>query len=493
MSLASDRIPTSADILLVAVNARYSHCSYAGRTLMANLGPLTERAALLETDLDTAPMQLASAIAARAPRIAGFSVYLWNTRLVRDTAQLLRSVAPGMAIVCGGPEIVAGCAPDWRGLADALVRGEGEQVFREWCLKRLRCPPGGETAPGEPEWIEVRDGVAPETLDLPYGLYSDADIRQRTIYVESSRGCPFHCLYCSSCGSGLRLLPLARLLPELERLRARGVRRFKFLDRSINADEAHACALLDFFLERPATGLHVHFELTPVKLGDDLRARLAAFAPGVLHLEVGVQTLSDAVARRIGRPETRVAALECLRFLTRETGACVHADLIFGLPGEDQAGFAAGFDTLVRMGLPELQVNRLKGLPGTPLLRLPELSEAFSPLPPYEVLRTDALDFAALTRLQRFATAWDRLNNRGHFRNALPLLWRDPRASPYAAVAALAERVQTREGRVHALGEHAWARHLYAFLLESQGMDDRTVRATLAADGVPDAVLRAGG
>ena len=116
------------------------------------------------------------------------------------------------------------------------------------------------------------------------------------------------------------------------------------------------------------------------------------------------------------------------------------------------------------MGIPEIQVNRLKGLPGTPLLRLPALTGAFSPLPPYEVLRTDCLGFADLTRMQRLAHAWDRLHNRGHFSQMLPLLWRDAGRSPYAAVGELAEDVYRREGRVHALGREAWAAALKAAL-----------------------------
>ena len=157
-------------------------------------------------------------------------------------------------------------------------------------------------------------------------------------------------------------------------------------------------------------------------------------------------------------------ALDALRVLAEATQADVHADLIFGLPGEDAASFAAGCDHLVRLGIGEIQVNRLKGLPGTPLLRLPALTGAFSPLPPYEVLRTDCLGFADLTRMQRLAHAWDRLHNRGHFSQMLPLLWRDAGRSPYAAVGELAEDVYRREGRVHALGREAWAAALKAAL-----------------------------
>jgi len=489
--MATEAESDPAGILLVAVNARHSHCSFAGRTLLANLGALQPRARLVESDLDATPLQLAELIVAAAPRVAAFPVYLWNKRLVRDTARLLRLLLPATAIALGGPEIVAGCAGDWHGLADALVCGEGEQAFRAWCGRQLALP-SGFTPRAAPEWIAVEGGVPPEELALPYSLYSDNDLRQRTLYVESARGCPFHCLYCSSRGSGLRLLPLARLLPELERLLARGALRFKFLDRSFNAREKHACEVLRFFLAHARPGLQLHFEVVPVSLGDELRACLTAFAPGVLHLEVGVQTLSDGVARGMGRPEARATVLAVLRFLLQETGAHVHADLIFGLPGEDESSFAAGFDTLARLGVPQLQANRLKGLPGTPLSRLPDPRTSFNPQPPYEVLRTAALDFASLTRMQRLATVWERLHNRGHFRHAERLLWQAPAASPYAILGMFAAQVWAIEGRVHALGRDVWARHLRRFLTESMGVEAQVAIAALERDGVPPGVFAMG-
>jgi hypothetical protein len=247
----------------------------------------------------------------------------------------------------------------------------------------------------------------------------------------------------------------------------RGLRQFRLLDRTFNADEAHACAVLDFFLDHLDAVDTLHLELAPVRFGETLRARLAAFPPHVLHLEVGIQTLNAATARRIGRHEPREEALDALRVLAEATQADVHADLIFGLPGEDAASFAAGFDHLVRLGIGEIQVNRLKGLPGTPILHLPELAGAFNPAPPYEVLRTDALSFDELMQLQRFALAWDRLHNRGRFRHSLPLLWADPGTSPFAAIDRLARTVHRERGRVHAVGLRDWTLALARQLLDS--------------------------
>lgn len=470
--------PAPPDILLVAVNARYSHCSYAARSLQANLGALSGSARILETDLDVTPFQLAGQIVGAKPRIVGFSVYLWNVRTVEATARIVRAVAPGLRLVAGGPELTAGYAQ--AALFDAVIIGEGETAFRSLCesylsqASDLRSPTSVLCAPPED----------PSTLALPYALYTDADLAQRTVYAEASRGCPYACAYCTSAQTGLRLLPLEKLLPALDRLWKRGLRRFKFLDRSFNAPVAHAAAVLDFFRARVTPDTRLHFEINPDSLHDDVAARIAAFPAGSLHLEAGLQTLNPAVAAAIGRsPDTR-KALSNLRFLTRGTGAAVHADLIFGLPGEDEASFGRGFHTVAADCAPqELQVNLLKGLPGTRLAReAAALGLAFNPEPPYELLRSDAMDFDALQRLQRFARCWELVHNRSRFPRAVRALHAAHRDDLFAAYQDLAARVAGEEGRLFAIGLPRLGRLLREHLVGACGLPESEADALLSAD-----------
>ncbi len=472
--------PNPSSILLVAVNARYGHCAFAARSLLANLGAYRAQAAILETDLDVQPFQLAAEIVSRAPVVTGFSVYLWNTRLVRETLAILRRVAPRMHLVLGGPEIVAGSTADWQGLADDLVVGEGERVFRQICREALESPAAlDQTA--RPRLLQAAP-EDPATLLLPYDQYTDHDIACRTIFAESSRGCPFPCAYCTSGSSGLRQIPLAQLLPALERLLARGVRALRFLDRSLNVCDEQACELLDFFLARHPGRLQLHFEIMPCRLSAALRQRLAAFPPGVLHLEVGVQTLNESVARAIGRSVANATMLETLTFLAQATQATVHADLIFGLPGEDVASFAAGFDRLVRtFDFPELQVNLLKRLPGTPLAGESRFTNlVFNPAPPYELLASDCLGFAEITRLQQVARCWELVHNRGRFPRAAALLWQVGDASPFQRYQALAAQIFAAEGRLHALGHARLSQHLEQFLQSEAGLSAEAARAAVA-------------
>jgi hypothetical protein len=460
---------------LVSVNARYSHCAFAARSLRANLGRLTDSSAILETDLDITPLQLAEQIYGYSPCIVGFSVYLWNVRLVEATARILHAVAPEIKLVAGGPELT----PDYTGAAlfDAVIVGEGETAFRTYCESEGRAH---RTAPA----ILMPQPEDPATLALPYDLYTDADLAQRTVYVEASRGCPYPCAYCTSANTGLRLIPLDRLLPALDRLWQRGLRRFKFLDRSFNAPATHAADILDFFLARTAPDTCLHFEINPDHLSETVATRIASFPKGALHLEAGIQTLNPRVAAAVGRSSDTTKTLENLRFLAQETGAVVHADLIFGLPEEDEASFAHGFNTLIeKCDPPEVQVNLLKALPGTRLARdAGRLGLVFNPEPPYELLRSDVMDFATLRRLQRFARCWELLHNRGRFPNAINALHAACGKDYFGTYQKLATRIQAEEGKLFAISLPRLSRLLHAHLTDVCGLLPATADTLLAAD-----------
>jgi len=477
--------PTTSDILLVAANARYGHCAYAARSLLANLGEFAGAARILETDLDITPLQLASLVSEASPRIAGFSVYLWNVRLIESTARILRAVAPHLRLIAGGPELTADYPQ--ASLFDAVIVGEGETAFRTFCEKHLSptsglCPPASVLRP--PTTVLCASPEDTAQLALPYHLYTDADLIQRTVYVESSRGCPYSCTYCTSANTGLRLIPLEKLTLAFDTLWQRGLRRFKFLDRSFNAPAAHASALLEYFLSRATPDMQLHFEINPDRLHVSVASLIASFPRGSLHLEAGLQTLNPHVAERVGRSGDTAATLANLRFLTRQTGATVHADLIFGLPGEDEASFARGFNTLIaECSPPEVQVNLLKGLPGTRLARdAAHFGLVFNTEPPYELLRSDAMDFETLMRLQRFARCWELVHNRGRFPQTVQALHAASGADLYGAYQTLAARIHAGEGKLFAIALPRLSRHLHAHLVEVCGLTTAEADRLLAAD-----------
>lgn len=392
------------DIVLVAVNAQYIHPPLGLYCLRASLGPLRDRSRVLEFTVKASVDHIVEGIAAESPRIVGFSVFLWNRAILLEVAQRLRYRLPATLLVAGGPEVTGAPAEDrLRRAFDETIEGAGEVPFRRICEELL--------ASAELE--------AQGSTRSPYSEYTDEDLRHRLTYVESSRGCAFRCSFCTSASHpGVEDLPLGPFLDDLGRLIDRGARRIKFLDRSFNLDIDRACTILDFLLPRPGYDF-VHFELVPDRLPEALGQRLAAFPPGKLRLEVGVQTLDPRVSAAIDRPLRRALVLENLRFLAEETSAIVHVDLIAGLPGETLEGFARGVDILWslfgnRPGT-EVQLGILKRLPGTPLDRQPPDGARFRSEAPYDLLENPELDASTMELLNHTARLWERAVNRGRF------------------------------------------------------------------------------
>ncbi|MDP2312982.1 MAG: DUF4080 domain-containing protein [Pseudomonadota bacterium] len=432
------------DIVLATFNAKYIHASFGLRYLHANLGALRPRAALVELDAGMAPLDAVEALLAHAPRIVGFGVYVWNAELTLATVELLKALRPDVAVVLGGPEVSHEIdAQPLCALADVVVVGEGDVAFTQVCTRLLA---------GEPVDHVVRGGLPDlPTLRLPYDLYTDADLAHRVIYVEASRGCPFLCAFClSALDKGVRRFEEDAFLEALGALHDRGLRNFKFVDRTFNLSIASCKRILGFFLERLDPALFVHFELIPDRLPTELKALIAAFPPGTLQFEIGIQTFDAEVAARIDRRHDPAQIEANLGWLRTHTGVHLHTDLIVGLPGESATQFGAGFDRLFALGPQEIQVGILKRLRGAPLAKLTEQWEMiYSPRPPYEVLQTGAVPFLEMQAMKRFARFWGLLANSGHYRHTLPLLLAG--GSAFARFRALSDAFGARFGRSHAI------------------------------------------
>jgi radical SAM superfamily enzyme YgiQ (UPF0313 family) len=453
------------DILLATLNAKYPHAAFGLRYLLANLPPhLGARAALLEFDINQRPTDILEAILAQNPRIVGLGIYIWNAAQSTQLAADLKRLRPDIMLVLGGPEI--SYETDQQQIAqyaDHIVTGEADMVFGELCERLLdgerplakviaaelpefaikgsgfRVQGSGQGASGHSTQDSALSSLNPEPrtlnpqrpLALPYHLYTDDDLRNRVIYVEASRGCPFKCEFClSSLDVPVRNVPLDAFLASMQTLLDRGLQQFKFVDRTFNLNLNISKAILQFFLDRYRPGLFLHFEMIPDRLPEALRTLIQQFPPGALQFEVGIQTFNEDVAALISRKQDNAKLEDNLRFLRTQTGVHIHTDLIVGLPGEDVESFAAGFDRLVALNPQEIQVGILKRLRGTPIVRHDkEWEMIYSPNPPYEILQTKLIDFATMQRLRRFARYWDLIANSGNFRDTLRMLWTSTNAN----------------------------------------------------------------
>jgi len=464
------------DILLTTLNAKYAHAAFGLRYLLANLGSLRERAGILEFEINQKPTDLVEAILAENPRIVGMGIYIWNVTPATQIVAELKRLRPDVVVVLGGPEVSFEVEEqEICRIADYVITGEADLEFARLCEEILsgRRPAARILAAQLPDFSRLK---------LPYDLYDDRDLAHRVVYIEASRGCPFSCEFClSSLDIPVRNVPLEDFLPAMGRLLDRGLRRFKFVDRTFNLNVQIGRAILEFFWKRYEPGLFLHFEMIPDRLPEGLREPIRLFPPGALQFEVGIQSFNSDVCRRISRRQDIRRAEENLKFLRDQTGVHVHADLIAGLPGEDLESFAAGFDRLVGLGPQEIQVGLLKRLRGTPIARHDrEWEMVYSPLPPYEVLRTGAIDFATMQRLRRFARYWDLVCNSGNFLESSPLIWRG--ACPFAGFLRFSDWVFTRAGKNYGISLHHLAELLFEFLAGELRQDGRGVAEAVWRD-----------
>lgn len=452
-----------SEIILATLNARYAHASLGLRSLLANLRePLRVQAALREFTIKESPQKICDALLSGDPRIVALGVYIWNVTATTEVVRLLKLARPEVTVVLGGPEVSHETAEqEICALADYVICGEGEVSFDALCAQLIS---------GERPARKIIAGELPEmsTIALPYDLYSEEDVRQRVIYVEASRGCPYKCEFClSSLDKAVRDVPLERFLQSMQRLLDRGVRQFKFIDRTFNLKATTSSAILKFFLDRLVPGLFLHFELVPDRLPDPVRELVAKFPSGAVQFEVGVQSFNEDVNRRIARRQDNVKVEENFRFLREHTGVHVHADLIVGLPGEDLESFGRGFDRLCALGPQEIQVGILKRLRGTPIIRHDaEWQMVYASAPPYEIRQTRSMSAETIERLRRFAKFWDLVHNSGNFRDSASAILKSS-PSPFAAFLALTDFLHARFGRTHSISLEHLAEALFQYLLSN--------------------------
>ena len=466
-----------ADIVLTTLNAKYIHAAFGLRYLMANLGPLQAGARIVEFDIHQRPVDIAEALLALEPKIIGFGVYIWNVAPTTEIVAAIKRLRPEITIVLGGPEVSYETESQAIAqLADYVITGEADLKFAEVCRGLLEgARPHNRIIPAElPEFSQ---------LALPYDLYDDQDVAYRIIYVETSRGCPFTCEFClSSLDIPVRQAPLPLLLEHLERLLERGVRQFKFVDRTFNLNSNVSRTLLEFFLERQPPGLFLHFEMIPDRLPESLREVIARFPAGALQFEVGIQTFNEEVGALIKRRQNYQRLEENLRFLRTQTGVHIHTDLIAGLPGESLESFGTGFDRLLALRPQEIQVGILKRLRGTPISRHDsEWQMVYNPHPPYEILQTGSIDFPTMQKLRRFARYWDLVGNSGNFVESAPLIW-DGAASPFRAFMRWSEWLHGQVGRTDSIALVRLMELLFNYLSGELRLDAGRVAADLWCD-----------
>ena len=408
-------------IILTTLNSRYTHSSIGLRYIYANMNSLQDQTKILEFSINDALQSIAEKLLIDSPTIIGIGVYIWNAREVSELIHILKKVSPNTTIILGGPEVTHEPFRVNFDDADYIIQGEGDLAFYELCKKLT----SSDSYAPKQKIIKMQMPSLKE-LSLPYKYYSDDDIKNRYLYVEISRGCPFECEFClSSMDEKVRTFDIDEVLQEFEILWMKGARNFKFVDRTFNINIKTANKILDFFLAKEPP-YFAHFEVIPDHFPSSLKEKIKLFTHGALQLEIGIQTLNPEIANNISRQLKLDKIKENIRFLENETEAHIHLDLIVGLPGESLERFGKNLDELVSLSSCEIQIGILKKLSGT-FINRHDITHGmvYSDMPPYDILKNNQLSFNDIQIMKRFARFWDLTYNSSNFKKSIVLLWQD--------------------------------------------------------------------
>jgi radical SAM superfamily enzyme YgiQ (UPF0313 family) len=462
------------NILLTTLNARYTHSAIGLRYLYANMQELIPDTSIVEFTINDNIQDIVEKILTVKPTLVGLGVYIWNAEQCAELIETLKKVSPETVIILGGPEVSHLPFRVNFDAADYIVQGEGDLAFYQLvkAIKSGLAPTERMIQAPLPNMTEIK---------LPYNYYTDEDVANRYIYVEASRGCPFQCEFClSSMDEKVRNFDIDMFLDALETLWQRGVRNFKFIDRTFNLNVHIASRLLDFFLSKP-TPYFVHFEVIPDHFPAALKERMTQFSPATLQLEIGIQTLNLDVAKNIHRNLKMKKIEENIRFLEHETAAHMHLDLIVGLPGEDLASFGRGLNKLWTMSASEIQIGILKKLAGTTLHRHDALyGMVYSDKPPYDILKNNVLSFEEIQQMKRFARFWNLYYNSGNFKQSIVLLWSD--GDIFQHFFAFSSWVYAQTNSTWKISLERLAQLLYAYRTQVQYAAEEEVAALLLKD-----------
>ena len=423
------------DILLVALNAKFSHTNLALRYLresccQAGLG----KPELLELTINNYIPEMLGQIFEYHPRVLGFSCYIWNIQMIKQLLPLLRKVLPETVIICGGPEVSYDAKEVLRRLpcVKGVMKGEGEKTFKELCQiyrneceenvdKQLKSVMGITFRMGKREIIDNPWRPIMDLSEVPFVYDHMEDFEHKIIYYETSRGCPFSCSYClSSVDKRLRFRDIELVKKELQFFLDHKVPQVKFVDRTFNCKHEHSIAIWKYIMEHDNGITNFHFEIAADILNEEELELLEQMRPGLVQLEIGVQSTNPKTIKEIHRVMDFEKVSRIVRRIQDKGNVHEHLDLIAGLPYEDVESFAHSFDDVYALKPEQLQLGFLKVLKGS---FMQEHQEEYGIVhkahPPYEVLYTKWISYEDVLRLKGIEEMVEVYYNSRQFTNTM--------------------------------------------------------------------------
>ena len=473
--------------LVVGINSKYIHSNPAIHYLKEYAGKEYEDSIeLAEYTINQRGEEILADIYKRNPDVLGISCYIWNFSMVQELLHELPKLLPGRDIWLGGPEVSfegEQVLKDFPMVTGIMV-GEGEATFRELLgyykqNDRSFEKIAGLLLPGG--YTKGREELSLD--DLPF-LYEDlSEYRNRILYYETSRGCPFQCIYClSSVERKVRLRSMEKVKRELQFFLDRKVPQVKFVDRTFNCNRGHAMEIWRYIKGHDNGVTNFHFEVAADIMTQEQLEVLSDMRPGLVQLEIGIQTTNEQTLHEINRYVNTDHIAQVVAALREKENIHIHLDLIAGLPFEDYESFGHSFDEVYDMEPEQLQLGFLKVLKGSPMFYLAEkYGVVYQSKPPYEVLYTDWLSYGDVLKLKQIEEMVELYYNSNQFRATLRIL-KENFESPFAMFEALAEYYEKKGYFTNAPARGYRYQVLLDFACEVDGEKQELYRELLTYD-----------
>ncbi len=413
-------------IFLTAINAKYIHSNLAVYSLRAYAKDYQDQIVIGEYTINNRVDYILEQIYKAKPDVLCFSCYIWNMDYVEELITEYHKLCPEVPIWVGGPEVsyeVETFLAEHPQVTGVMI-GEGERTFKQLCKYYVNRAGSLEEIRG----IAFRDQDSGKTVftpaqepmnmsDIPFCYDHIENFENRIIYYESSRGCPFNCSYClSSIDKKLRFRDIELVKKELAFFIEKKVPQVKFVDRTFNCRHDHAMEIWRFVKEHDNGITNFHFEISADLLNEEELALIHDMRPGLIQLEIGVQSTNETTIREIHR----TMKLELLKDIVRkiQSGENIHEhlDLIAGLPYEDYATFAKSFDEIYALKPNQLQLGFLKVLKGSYMYEhAAEYEIVYHEKTPYEVMKTKWLSFDDVLKIKQVEEMLEVYYNSGQF------------------------------------------------------------------------------
>lgn len=479
------------NIVLAAINAKYIHSNLAVYSLRAYAQQYKDEIQIAEYTINQQIDDILMDLYKKKPDVLCFSCYIWNLSYVEELIRELGKIFPSVPIWVGGPEVSYDTKDVLERLPEVtgVIFGEGEKTFLEVVeyyhgkdvkLSEIKgiAYRGEEGQFLQNSWREVMD-----LSEVPFVYHDMADFKNKIIYYESSRGCPFSCSYClSSIDKCLRFRKLELVEKELQFFIDEKVPQVKFVDRTFNCNHKHAIAIWKYIKEHDKGITNFHFEVAADLLNEEELKLIESMRPGLIQLEIGVQSTNEQTIREIRRTMRFEEVARIVQRINQGENVHQHLDLIAGLPYEDMESFQKSFDDVYRLHPEQLQLGFLKVLKGSYMESQKErYGLVYKSCPPYEVLYTKWLSYEEMMQLKSVEEMVEVYYNSGQFSYCLRKL-EEEYASPFVLYQGLGRYYENHE--LHLMSHSRITRYeiLLGFIREKHKERESLYRELLTFD-----------